>query len=180
VTPFYLSELLSHSRLQYPTVLIFQWKRSLKPIEILTPSSQPVTHSVSLITSPLPSQIVPQLAYSLQKGPNVLIGWGSAMEGVLYWITTVGTAIARGRREYQLFSLLNAKTMFDMAASTDGRAWSEGFVPIRTFIEFQQMCLGREIKRLVEIEDVFTNRRKRTCTGIRMSFIAQQLPWTSE
>jgi hypothetical protein len=128
-------------------------EKRLKPLRLDTPSSKPPVQRASLITSPQPSQIIPQLAYNLRKGPNAVIGWGLAMEGVLYWITTIGTAIARGRREYRLFSSLNAKTIFDMATSTDGRTWDEGFIPIRTFIKFQQMCLNQEITRLVEVCD---------------------------
>jgi hypothetical protein len=128
-------------------------EKTLKPLPIKSLSTGDFPRRASLITSPAPSQIISHLAYALRKGPNPVVGWGTAMGGVLYWITTVGTAIARGRSEYRLFSSLNAKTIFDMACSTDGRTWDEGFVPIQAFIQFQQMCLEAKITPLVEIRE---------------------------
>lgn len=126
-------------------------EKTLKPIPVRSPTDLS-PRTASLITLPAPSHLISHLAYAFQKGPNPVVGWGTAMEGVLYWITTVGTAVARGRSEYRLFSSLNAKTLFDMACSSDGRTWDEGFVPIQAFIKFQQLCLEAKIMRLVEIQ----------------------------
>ena len=82
----------------------------LKPVPVRSPLN--TIRTVSLIKS--------HLAYALQKGPNPVVG-GAAMEGVLCWITTIGTAIARGRTEYRFFSSLNAKTIFDVTCGSDGR-----------------------------------------------------------
>jgi hypothetical protein len=106
-----------------------------------------------LITNPPPHAIAPALALSLRKGPNPVSGWGVAFDGLLYWITTVGAAISRGRSEYGLISSLNAKTIFNMTMADDGRTWDEAFVPLKRFIEFQKMCLHEEITRLVDMQD---------------------------
>jgi hypothetical protein len=103
------------------------------------------------ITNPLPTSLPTALARAFRHAPSSIHGWGRHMEGLLYWIGTVGTAISRGRPEFALFSSVNAKQIWDMGFIEDGRSWDEVIRPLWTFNRFQGMCLNGEIEPLMWI-----------------------------
>lgn len=105
------------------------------------------------ITNPLPTDLPTALGRAFRHSPSPIHGWGTQMEGLLYWISTVGTAISRGRPEYALFSSINAKTIWDMGFIEDGRSWDEAIIPLRTFTRFQGMCLKGDIDPLMWVEE---------------------------
>jgi hypothetical protein len=104
------------------------------------------------ITNPPPSSLPSALSRAFRHTPSPIHGWGAQMEGLLYWISTVGTAISRGRPEYALFSSVNSKSIWDMGFIEDGRSWDEAIIPLWTFIRFQGMCLKKEIERLMWVD----------------------------
>lgn len=102
---------------------------------------------ISPISSPPPFDIIPALAYNLRKTPNPVLGWG-ALDGVLFWILFLGTTISRAQKEYCLFASVLAKHLLDMVWGDDGRGWNDGFMPLKTWIEFQRRCMEGKVKKL--------------------------------
>lgn len=103
------------------------------------------------LANPIPTALPTALGRAFRKSPSPVHGWGPHMEGLLYWVSTVGTAISRGRLEYALFSSCNSKEIWDMAFIEDGRSWDEAIIPLQTFTWFQKICLKGEIEPLMRV-----------------------------
>ena len=125
----------------------FNWNQTTKPMPIGPDKILPLA-----ITNPPPAALPTTLGLAFRHSPSPMHGWGEHLEGLLYWISTVGTAISRGRPEYALFSSINSKTIWDMGFIEDGRSWDEAIIPLRTFTRFQGMCLRRDIQPLMWVD----------------------------
>lgn len=125
----------------------YENRASLSELEESFANCEFTPAQVTPISSPSPFDIVPALAYNLRKTPNPVSGWG-AHDGVLFWILFLGTSISRAQKEYCLFASVLAKHLLDMVWNDDGRGWNDGFVPLKTWIEFQQRCMEGKVREL--------------------------------